>query len=61
MKKKIKELIIANRKLKKQNVQLKEQNIELKKINEKLIDQYNFVRSELRKTKLERKTDENIL
>lgn len=54
MKKKIKELINDNRKLKKQN-------IELKKINEKLIDQYNIVRSELRKTKLERKTDENIL
>lgn len=61
MKKKIKELINDNRKLKKQNLQLKEQNIELKKINEKLIDQYNIVRSELRKTKLERKTDENIL
>lgn len=61
MKKKIKKLINDNRRLKKQNVQLREQNIEFKKINEELIDQYNFVRSELRKTKLERKTDENIL
>lgn len=54
MKDKIKVLMGENKKLKKQI-------IELKKTTEKLIDKYNFARSEVRRMKLERKADENIL
>lgn len=61
MKEKITFLIKKNRFLVKENKKISKELMETKKINEKLIDKYNFARSELRSLKLERNTDENIL
>lgn len=61
MKEKIAFLIKKNKFLVKENKKISKELIETKKINEKLIDKYNLVKSELRSLKLERNTDENIL